>query len=232
MKNPSKPARSRKAFTLIELLIVIVIVAALSSLVFALSSKALRKARSAKCINNMRDWSMVFNTASLERNGRLDLPDNWAAVSGLPYDPDSSGDQGQSPFLQYWDTDIENARQIQFEKRGCPLIRNEAPDNEFGNPAATYRMNLELREEPSRGNRNPYPEVNLTRLKRASTKIIFIDGYYTGNLTLEKGDIKNELIPASEVHGNGKVHAVFADMHVEAVNVSDIESQWDRYIKR
>ncbi len=231
MKKPSHISTRHRGFTIVELMVAIVIVAALAALIFALTSRALKKAKSMQCVQNLRDWSMVFNSSSTERNGRLYLPDNWAAVSGQPYNP-TGDNQGASPFLRHWDLDLQTAMDIQFSKRGCPLIRDEAPDNNYGNPAATYRMNVNLREPRTASNRNPLPEVDLTRLKRASTKIIFMDGYMEGDLTLEQADLEKELVPAGEVHGNGKVHAVFADLHVEPINVSDLQNDWDRYVER
>lgn len=231
MKKPSHISTRHRGFTIVELMVAIVIVAVLASLIFALTSRALKKAKSMQCVQNLRDWSMVFNSSSTERNGRLWLPDNWAAISHQSYDP-SGKNPGRSPFVDFWDSELDNAFAIQLDKRGCPLIRDSAPDTPSGNPAATYRMNVNLREPRTTSNRNPMPEVDLTRLKRASTKVLFIDGHMSGNLTLEPGDLEEELKEAGEVHGNGKVNAVFADLHVAPINISDLENDWDRYVER
>lgn len=233
MRIKSPISYRRHGFTVVELLVSITIVAVLASLIFALTQRGLKKAKAVQCVQNLRDWSMVFNQSSSDRNGRLWLPDNWAAISHTSYDPNRREGPGRSPFVDYWDFDIDTAFQIQLEKRGCPLIRDEAGTTSGGNPSPTYRLNVDLREPRTQGNRTPLPEVHLTRLRRASTKVLFVDGHHTGNnLTLERGDLSEELKAAGDVHGSGKVNAVFADMHVAPLNISDLENEWERYVER
>ncbi|HEV2473618.1 MAG TPA: type II secretion system protein, partial [Chthonomonadales bacterium] len=55
-----KPGKTRRAFTLVEVLLVIGIVAALSVLVFAAFTPARLRARQAVCASNMHQWGQAF----------------------------------------------------------------------------------------------------------------------------------------------------------------------------
>ena len=53
--------RARKAFTLIELLVVIAIISALASLLLPALAKSKEKARSARCLSNLRELAMAVS---------------------------------------------------------------------------------------------------------------------------------------------------------------------------
>ncbi|MFM2242901.1 MAG: hypothetical protein RLZ97_1756 [Verrucomicrobiota bacterium] len=210
-----------RGFTLIELLVAIVIVAILAVVAFSIAGKARTRANSMQCLQNLRDWSVVFNSAAQDRNGRLPTPLNWAAISNTPYDP-TKPNPGRAPFVDYWDTDITVAFSIQLQKRACPCLDEGLSPT--GNRAPTYMMNWRLSEKPS------YLECNLGRVKRASKKILFIDGNVGCTLRLNnKSDISRWIGPAAEEHG-GKVNAVFADLHVEPIAPAELEANWNTYV--
>jgi prepilin-type N-terminal cleavage/methylation domain-containing protein/prepilin-type processing-associated H-X9-DG protein len=78
------------AFTLSELLVVIAIIAILAGLTLGALANGKRKARSARCIGNLRQWGMAYrmyaddNNDFLPRRGQgvqaltvIDRPDDW-----------------------------------------------------------------------------------------------------------------------------------------------------------
>lgn len=91
--------RRRAGFTLIELLVVIAIIAILASILFPVFSRAREKARSAKCISNLKqlalaikmyadDFDEVLPPWGWNTAGEYDMVDTWD-VRIFPYTRDS-----------------------------------------------------------------------------------------------------------------------------------------------
>jgi len=71
---------SRFGFTLIELLVVVAIIAILASLLLPALARGVESARSASCINNLRQIAVACMTYSLDQNGRFPYFRNWLDV--------------------------------------------------------------------------------------------------------------------------------------------------------
>lgn len=215
--QPTRASKS-KGFTLVELMVVILILAVLSSLIFMMANKGRKKANSMQCVQNLRDWSLVFANSASDNNGRLHTPKNWAAISHSPYDPSNRSNPGRSPFVDYWSDDFDVALRLQLEKRTCPCQKEAVSPS--GNPAPNYMINRRLSQGPS------FLEIHLSSIRRASRKIIFIDGDNGCPLELKSvAEVSRWIEPAADVHG-GKVNALFADFHVAPINPKEIEDNW------
>lgn len=223
--SSSIKTRRIRGFTLPEILVTITIIAALAFLIFAITSKVRAKAKSVLCIHNLRDWSVVFASATQDRNGRMPTPVNWAAISNRPYNPDpSASTPGRSPFVDYWAVDLQQAMAMQLTKRSCPCLKPGT--NSTGNTAPTYMMNAQLSRPPQ------LLEMHESDILRASSKILFIDGSVGGPLRIsDRSEVELWVKPSAEAHG-GKVNAVFADLHIGIVDPKILSRDWDDLMLR
>jgi prepilin-type N-terminal cleavage/methylation domain-containing protein/prepilin-type processing-associated H-X9-DG protein len=221
----STKIRRKRGITLIEILVTITIIAVLAFIVFAMTTRVRAKAKSVLCIQNLRDWSVVFARSSQDRNGRLPTPVNWAAISNVPYNPSPSAPTpGRSPFVDYWADNLQQAMLMQLNKRSCPCLKSES--NSSGNRMPTYMMNTQLSRPPQ------FLEMHETDMLRASAKILFIDGSAAGPLRIsDHSEVDLWVRPAAEAHG-GKVNAVFADLHVGTIEPHTLSKNWDDLMVR
>lgn len=216
--------RSRKSrgFTITELLVAIAIIVVLAAISFSVVSKSRKKAASVSCLQNLRDWSAVFAQASADYSNRLPTPGNWAKIQNNQYNPDDGS--GRSPFVNYWADNDDQRFEIQLQKRGCPCLNPGLTPG--GNPAPTYMFNRML------SNQSNQMFVILGQVRRASQKIIFVDGNIGSPLSLTAvGQVNSEMVPAAEPHG-GSVNAVFADLSVRPIKPADVRNDWQLHTQR
>ncbi|HWC60028.1 MAG TPA: type II secretion system protein [Verrucomicrobiae bacterium] len=95
--NPTPIARNHlRAFSLVELLVTIAIIAVIASLLLPALSSAKNKARQTECVGNLRQWGLAFrlyaddNSDFLPRRGqgvqtlaKIDRPEDW--FNALPF---------------------------------------------------------------------------------------------------------------------------------------------------
>jgi prepilin-type processing-associated H-X9-DG protein/prepilin-type N-terminal cleavage/methylation domain-containing protein len=95
------PTQNKRAFTLVELLVVIAVIAILASLLLPSLARAKGKARSTQCLSNLRQWTLALsfyleeNDDCIPRRGQgvqplfiIDRPEDWfnalPPLVGLP----------------------------------------------------------------------------------------------------------------------------------------------------
>jgi prepilin-type N-terminal cleavage/methylation domain-containing protein/prepilin-type processing-associated H-X9-DG protein len=151
---------SRSAFTLVELLVVISIIAILIAILLPSLSRARAQANALKCLSNQRQLGMALTMFSQERGGALPhawgniapairpLPTTWIAYSGT--------DWGYRDPMWGWDFVLRRQMRLSPEVFRCPvddsgILRGTWNDTGFANltdPAdadnlpASYRFNL------------------------------------------------------------------------------------------
>jgi type II secretory pathway pseudopilin PulG len=88
MQLPHNHRRHTSAFTILELLVVIGIIATLASLLFPVTGRVLDSLNKTKCANNLRQVGMIIKTAAMD-NDNL-----YPAIENDPKDPIHDSDEG------------------------------------------------------------------------------------------------------------------------------------------
>ncbi|HEX8834464.1 MAG TPA: type II secretion system protein [Abditibacteriaceae bacterium] len=120
--------RSRRAFTLVELLIVIAVIAILASLLFPAFARARENGRRASCLSNMKQIGLAAQQYMSDFDGSLfHHHEGWVADDGEQFDelpaggPDacdtgfSGNSQAEKPWIIFFQPYLKN-RQVGF----CP----------------------------------------------------------------------------------------------------------------
>ena len=102
-------ARSRAAFTLVELLCVIAIIGVLASMITPLVGGMLDKADNVRCVSNLRQFSVAIHAYATDHDNRLPL------VETDPQNPVYESDAGALPL-----TEVLRAYQLPPDVFKCP----------------------------------------------------------------------------------------------------------------
>jgi prepilin-type N-terminal cleavage/methylation domain-containing protein/prepilin-type processing-associated H-X9-DG protein len=101
---PGEPTNGR-AFTLIEMLVVIAIIAILAALLLPVLSRSKIAAQGAQCTNNHRQLVLAWSAYAHDNNDRLTAVDYWVAGDMAdPFDATNTSllaDSSQSPLARY-----------------------------------------------------------------------------------------------------------------------------------
>lgn len=195
--------KARTAFTLVELLVVIGIIALLISILLPTLSSARRSAKSLACLSNQRQLGIGFQSFTIEHNNWM--PKAWFNDTPRDYGrPEQSGyeDWGfRFPTWGWEDTIVPYIGAESFQDGSdidvlrCPgdasnQLRNVADDNDpiwnqptdgGGFPNPNYQVNPKINNFPGSyrynysNNPNPFRATKIARLSNPTTAIIFFD---------------------------------------------------------
>lgn len=136
-----------KAFTLVELLVVISIIALLIAILLPSLGKAREQARSVKCLANLHAYIIATNTYASEHDGYLPGPVH-PAIFRHPNQLNPPNDRKTlnwllRPYFNSKNTDANRVSQVAEEISTCPTASIVVQDKEFTGlvPAFSYSIN-------------------------------------------------------------------------------------------
>lgn len=210
LKSRIKIAPAHRAFTLVELLVVIGIIVILISLLVPSVALARRAARQAQCASNLRQWAIAVNMYAQTNDG-------WLPRRGQGIQPtqtiawyDDWFNELPPYFHEHSYLDLANAGQLPGPDSANIWVCPEA----VGSPNShgyffSYAMNMALSPRDA-----VYPD-RITRVGSLSTMVFMADGP-TGNCSTVPFQ-GNAGAPSSfnpVPRHNGRVNIAFLDTHV------------------
>jgi prepilin-type N-terminal cleavage/methylation domain-containing protein/prepilin-type processing-associated H-X9-DG protein len=182
--NFPAPAKKKRAFTLLELLVVISIIASLAALLLPVLAAAKRKAKAAGCLNNMKQ--IILAT-------KLYLDDNRAAMVPLWVEQGASGWPGwtfdaatfivSKPTYLWWPDKLRLDNFIPTQPTfSCPVLTQPATAAHGQSFSSNYTLGIGMNYPeygavvPASGNPDPvYASANEGQVGNPSQSIVFAD---------------------------------------------------------
>ncbi|MBN8709837.1 MAG: hypothetical protein BGO12_24190 [Verrucomicrobia bacterium 61-8] len=206
-------ARSRRGFTIIELLVTISIIGVLATLILGASNAARKRADTAVCLSNLRQQGAVFAIYAAENDGSLP-----AALGNV--DPYNSGTLVSWMMVVQYYADMNFPKDRQRNILLCPSAVQTYP----GRVARrTYAMNVA-------GGAGNTPQ-KLARFTKPSTTALVVDARAVGNAgdsssTFGLSDINT----TPEWRHQGAINVLFVDGHCQTLAAS-AKADFQRHVQ-
>ncbi len=205
--------KNNRAFTLIEILIVVFIVFTIMGLTFPVLSTIREKSKQAVCMSNMGQMFKCFAQYAIENDGYLPLEDNSAkSDSGVP----CSGEVWFKAVDRYITTDIlpENQTEISTKERLLlikqdPVINTVTQDKKDN--TRTIKMNTQLAQ-------GSMCSRMIDSISFPSKTVLLFDGRVNNTTVASKYD--GSYGSVAQRHSGG-VNILFIDGHVGRVQNGD-----------
>ena len=209
MRTPSgTETRSMNArrFTILELLIVVGIIAALAGILLPALNSARRKARDMSCISNMKQIGIAINGYA----------DDWESYTPLPEDPGDSPTpyyKWQDKLACYISSDFQVRWNGDYVRLNIFRCHSQVPE-ESRNVSKNYGLNGYLRQ---------IPKAFFLRVKRPSERMMVSDIDKTSGAPIiyERVNISADQTTQRHLSGCG-VNLIFGDLHVASARMSRI----------
>ncbi len=185
----------RRAFTLVELLVVIVIIGVLASLGLPAFNSALQKAHNAQSASNLRQIGVALNNYAGDHNGIYPL-----AGDAIPYQPEAS-----DPSTWPWQQQIEDYIGRDGKVFKCPNVPNLPYGYYMGVRAAFIDAG------------NKFAAVNRLRIPQLSKHILAGEALYWASSPTDADQDDYTQTPSFQQNGQPgkKTPILLADGHVD-----------------
>jgi prepilin-type N-terminal cleavage/methylation domain-containing protein/prepilin-type processing-associated H-X9-DG protein len=179
-----------RAFTLIELLVVIAIIAILAALLLPVLANAKARAKSAQCLNNMKQIITAAKMYVDDNNGTMiPLWVQQGAPGWPPWNYDAATFTVQYPPFLWWPDKFRLDGLIPSQNVfNCPALVRAALDSHGGSVSTNYTLGIGMNYPEYghiitvAGNPNPvYGSASENQVTRPSQSIVFADAGYVSN---------------------------------------------------
>lgn len=221
------------AFTLVELLVVIGIIALLVSILLPALSRARRSAETVNCLSNLRQLGLATAMYNDEWRGYMPYPTTQLDTSGDP----SLWFNVLDPYLQAAVQGANNRTGVAAERnyaayKQCPVYESFSGGKDSGAQdtlkeySRTYKMNAMIRHN------NPKSQAKITEIRQPAEFVYIGDGlsmdligeipnnFENGQFSMEVND-PTEASPA--LRHNGGANILFVDGHAANIVLKTIK---------
>lgn len=230
--SPERPA----AFSLVELLVSIAIIAALAALFFPASASLRRKAETTRCLSNLRSTGAAALRYFTDRGGYFFPTKYWEVYPSNQ----SPAVQGMRDYLGVESSlkSINNAPEYRYDSIiTCPTMRRQNPEIRHAlHRTYSYNYYLNYKHPHSKYNDMPFAQVPLLpsgywktqNVPSPSRMWMFTEaaprsgGSYP--TSLNETEVANNPLPFPHLK---QQHFVFLDGHIEALSPEQVQERLD-----
>lgn len=215
----------RKAFTLIELLIVIVIIAILASLILPVFRAIQENARTTKCINNLRQVGSTMFLYAQDHNGYF--PTSGGTVTWGSVDAAAPGGSGTNSWMEQTSAYLSgtgSSTDPQYLAGNSIFTCPSATLMSGTLPATKYYSYFNGAHAAYAANGSSFAAVKLQTITYPTKTIMSGDithvswpGTNSGMFDADKDDYTQNPIDTKSPFHNGKVNVLFYDGHVSTL---------------
>lgn len=219
--------RALRAFSVVELLVILVIISALALLIIPAGQKAREISQNVKCVSNLRQMATGTFTYFHEHNGRLLPSVFWYRSSTTP--PNSGGiiQEGISEYLglPVSSGGVDSYRDTVLS---CPAFARKFPTLFPSNWNRAYSVNMRahafdpILQQAGLPTDNTFFPGNLQRIRSLSSMWLYMDGAGSIDGRYVFTYLSNSHLPYVASPHAKKQNAVFFDGHVEQISANKL----------
>ena len=219
---PARKSGFVSGFTLVELLVVIVIIAALTAIGFPVAKRMKEAAARTQCMTQLRSWAVAIGGYSADHDGKIE----WEPWPSIGTDP-----LHYSPYVSYWTGDSEDSSgfEAQLKQRCCPAIgwkRVSGGPNSPVTYATIQPVGVAAVGITGRAEKGLSSAYSASLIKRPSKFMLMIDatgaGYSVSTATQFQAKVKPLTVAGKDARHQQTVNALLADYSVRAMTWSEI----------